>query len=90
MICGECKHIPKGQPLAWDGTTICPKTGKAVNVNREIIGGCPHFSQRQGGRRPGAGGSRVGTGAPKGNFNALKHGRHSKQVKAGVWPPSRL
>jgi hypothetical protein len=35
---------------------------------------CPERSRR-GGKRPGA-------GAPKGNLNALKHGRHSAQLRA--------
>jgi len=40
---------------------------------------CPSVARKgkskRGGRRPGA-------GAPKGNLNALKHGRHSKQFAA--------
>ena len=35
----------------------------------------PNTTGKRGGRRPGA-------GAPKGNLNALKHGRHSAQRRA--------
>ncbi|MBI4297658.1 MAG: hypothetical protein HY676_03920 [Chloroflexi bacterium] len=28
------------------------------------------------------GGKRIGASAPQGNFNALKHGRHSSQARA--------
>jgi hypothetical protein len=31
---------------------------------------------------PGRGGKRPGAGAPRGNLNGLKHGRHSKQLLA--------
>jgi hypothetical protein len=85
MICRECKHI-QHMPVSWDGVAICPQTGMPVDINREIPG-CPYAKQRHGGRRSGAGGVRVGAGAPRGNFNALKHGQHSKQIKAGIWPP---
>lgn len=51
-------------------------TPESVDPPRESAekkprGACPERSRR-GGRRPGA-------GAPKGNFNALKHGRRSQQ-----------
>src|SRR5262245_24152967 len=34
--------------------------------------------------KPGRGGARRGAGAPKGNLNALKHGRHSRRFIMGV------
>ncbi len=37
---------------------------------------------RRGGRPSRRGGRRPGAGAPKGNMNALKSGRYSKQMKA--------
>src|SRR6266545_3352207 len=40
----------------------------------------PHNRKRKGGKHPNWGGRRPGAGAPKGNMNALKHGRRSRQM----------
>ncbi len=40
----------------------------------------PHNRKRKAGKHPNWGGRRPGAGAPKGNMNANKHGRRSRQM----------
>ena len=56
---------------------LTPEQIAALNALARVAGNLHSLQQRKngwGGRRPGA-------GAPKGNLNALKHGRTSRQVQ---------
>lgn len=59
----------------------CPDPLCLLDVpNPSACDDCPHVPAAH----PGSGGSRRGAGAPRGNLNALRHGRRSLQFNAAV------
>jgi hypothetical protein len=63
---------PTKENLRSSADNLRPSEPVLSRPSGRVEGLRKHRKKKRGGRRPGA-------GAPKGNFNALKHGRYSRQ-----------